>query len=187
MILALLLLAGQPAPAVQKTLPAPAATSPAALAAARKILVLMQVDRMITRMFDQLVPLMSSATVGALEANAATAPMIKAMADKPGGRDRLLAIFAEEFTVEMKRQTPLLLEQTAKEYAAAFEERELNELIAFYSSGTGEKVVALMPELQQRMPIYGQQVGRAAGETAGRRAVERAMAELMPSAPAPRS
>ncbi len=159
----------------------PAVTSPAALASARKLLTLMQVDRTVSTMFDSLVPLMASSTVGALETQPATSDLMKSLESAPGGRDKLLRIFSEEFSAGFKQATPLLLERTAQEYATSFNESELNEMVNFYSSGVGEKMVTLLPQLQQKMTIFGQQTGREVGSKAGESAMKRAFDELKPA------
>ena len=41
-------------------------------------------------------------------------------------------------------------------YAGAFTESEINELIVFYQTGTGQKVITLMPELMQRGAVIGE-------------------------------
>lgn len=172
-----------PAVAADPQAAPPSAVSPAALDSAHKLIALMHVDRTVDMMFEQLLPLMAEATVGALEAGPKTANLMKAMESAKGGsRTRLLAIFREEFSTELKQMTPTLLDRVALEYAAAFSERELNDLVNFYSSGTGEKVVSLVPELQKKMAAFGQMAGQEAGRKAGERAMKRAIGELLPAA-----
>lgn len=156
------------------------AQSPAGLESARKLLAIMKVDRTIGLMFERLVPLMAQATIGSLESEPGTAAMMKSMEAKPGNRERLLAIFSEEFATELAQATPALVERTAKEYANVFSPKELDELVAFYTSGTGEKMIMVMPDLQQKLSIFGQTTGREVGARAGERAMQRAFGELMP-------
>lgn len=168
---------------VQRPAPsaAPAPTSSGALASARSLIHLMRVDKTIEGMVDTLAPLMANATVGTLESQPETATVMKAMAANDHGRERVLTIFREEFTTEFKKAVPTLLERTAQEYAAAFSEAELSELVTFYSGGTGRKVITLLPALQQKMADFGQETGFDVGFKAGERAMLRALDELSPA------
>lgn len=54
-------------------------------------------------------------------------------------------IVREEFAARM----PVILEESAKIYARRFSEAEMADMIAFYKSPTGKRVVAEMPALMQ--------------------------------------
>lgn len=154
---------------------------PATIASARQLLDLVHVDRTLAMMFDHLKPLMVNSTVTALEANPATADMMKSMeASRPAARDRIVALFREEFDTAMASASTQIIDQTAREYAAVFTRAELDEIIAFYSSGAGRKVITMMPALQQKMSQYGQQAGQSVGQAAGEKAMKRAIEELLP-------
>src|SRR3546814_6388071 len=79
----------------------------------------------------------------------------------------------------LKVRYPEIEAAVAQEYAARFTAAELDEITAFYSSGTGAKVLRLMPEIQQVTAAAGRTIGQKAGEEAGRRAFERAGREML--------
>lgn len=177
-------------PATGWAAPAPASASPPAaiapdagtLASAHQLMALTHVDSTVSGMFDKLMPLLVSSTVNALEASPESAQVVKAMvASRPTGRQRFVEIFRSEFERTGKTLTNQILDQTAREYATAFSKAELDEIIAFCSSGTGKKVVEMMPGLQEKMSQFGQQAGRTLGEVAGRNAMKRAIEELLPN------
>jgi hypothetical protein len=170
----------QPAPK-GAAVAAPVTADPAALASAHRLMEVMHTDRTMALMFQNLTPLLINSTVTALEANQETAEIMKRMeASRPSGRERVMVIFREEFDVAVKMMSAQTIDQSAQEYAAAFSKAELDEIIAFYSSGTGKKVVELMPGLQQKMSQFGRQAGVTVGKVAGEKAIRRAMQELLP-------
>ena len=157
-----------------------APVDPAALASARKLLVLMHVDQTIDRMMGSLVPVITSAVVGSLENNDATRTAIQQMESQPNGRERLMVIFSDEMLKAFRSRYPSIMDVAAHEYASKFSARELDEIIAFYSSGTGAKVLELMPELQRSIGTAAQKLGRDAGQDAGLKAMKRALQEMLP-------
>ena len=79
----------------------------------------------------------------------------------------------EEFTricaEEMKRSLPELEEPVIAIYDANFSNEEVKQLVAFYESPVGRKIVIQLPQLMQQSVSMGQ----SWGEQAGARAVER--------------
>ena len=79
----------------------------------------------------------------------------------------------EEFTglcaEEMKRSLPELEEPVIAIYDANFSADEVKQLVAFYQSPVGRKIVIQLPQLMQQSVSMGQ----SWGEQAGARAVER--------------
>lgn len=168
-----------PAP-VKQAMPAKPG-DPAALAAAKKLLVMMHADQTIDRMMGSLVPVITPAVLGALEHNEATQGPMQKLESQPNGRERLMAIFSEEFLKAFRARYPAIIDGAAQEYASVFTARELNEAIAFYSTGTGAKFLALSPQLQQTIGARAGEIGRQAGEEAGVSAMQRAVQEMLPS------
>jgi hypothetical protein len=154
---------------------------PAALASARKLLALMHVDQTIDRMMGSLVPVMTSAVVGSLDSNDTTRAVMQQMESQLNGRERLMAIFSEEIGSGFRAAYPSIIDSAAHEYASRFTKQELDEIVAFYSSGTGAKVVELMPQIQQGIGASATQIGRTVGQEAGLKAMQRAVRELLPS------
>jgi hypothetical protein len=79
----------------------------------------------------------------------------------------------EEFTGictdKMKRSLPELEEPVVAIYDANFSADEIKQLVAFYQSAVGRKIVIQLPQLMQQSVSMGQ----SWGQQAGARAVER--------------
>ena len=79
----------------------------------------------------------------------------------------------DEFTkvgiAELKRSLPELEEPVIAMYDANFSADEIKQLVVFYQSPVGRKIVVQLPQLAQQMMAMGQ----TCGERAGARAVER--------------
>ena len=152
---------------------------PGTVDSARQLIDLMHLDRTIDFMFKPLIPIMTQAVLARLEQSEAKPLISRLINQGTGGRARLEQIFTDEMAAAFRKRYPEFKEAAAKEYAAAFTEPELRDLVAFYSSGTGAKALALQPVLQQRLGLAGGAVGERAGEEGGRRAVERAVREML--------
>lgn len=149
------------------------------LASAKVLIGLMNLDGTLDRMYVQLAPVFAKSIVGALSGDTTTQPVLAAIRAKPDGETKLESILAQEFMASMHAQYPAMKDAVAEEYAAAFTKGELDAIVAFYRSGPGAKALRLMPELQVKMALRGQALGRNAGEQAGRRAMERAASEIL--------
>lgn len=154
---------------------------PAVLASAKKLLAMMHVDAVIDQMMTDLVPLMAPAVMNALEHGDTTRTAMQKMETQPNGRERLMVIFTEEFQKAFRSCYPAMIGAAAEEYAAVFSAPELDQAIAFYSTGAGAKFLALSPRLQQVVGNRSRQIGQEAGRAAGFRAMQRAVQELLPS------
>ena len=72
-------------------------------------------------------------------------------------------------TEEMKRSLPELEEPVIAIYDANFSADEVKQLVAFYQSPVGRKIIVQLPQLMQQSVTMGQ----SWGQQAGARAVER--------------
>ena len=160
--------------------------APGTVETARKLIGMMKLDRTYDTMFATLIPVMTDAVMGSLEHDDRTSALVAQIeASRSDGRVRLKAIFSEEFSSALRTRYPALVEATAKEYASAFTEQELQTLLAFYQSGVGAKALVVLPQLQARLGAAGREIGQEAGREAGRKGMERAMREMLPeTAPA---
>ncbi|MEJ8630899.1 DUF2059 domain-containing protein [Sphingomonas sp. I4] len=61
---------------------------------------------------------------------------------------------------------PAIAEAAAEEYRRNFSEDELKAIIVFMISAAGKRLLALQPQLQQRLSEAGKAVGREAGMAA---------------------
>jgi hypothetical protein len=154
---------------------------PAALASAKRLLAMMHMNQTIDRMIGSMVPVMAPAILGMLEHDDTTRAVMEKMESQPDGRNRLMAIFSDEFLKSLRARYPSIIDSAAQEYAATFTARELDQAIAFYSTPTGAKFLALQPQLQQTIGTRAGAIGREAGMEAGQRAMLRAVQDVLPS------
>lgn len=181
----LLLLAqvAAPAPPVVVQVPPPpvvaAPADPARLAAAARLVELVNLDATLDRTFVALAPVFAQAVIGIVTEDAGTRQVIAAIDAKPDGRRRFVAILSQEYMRAIRSQYPALKQGAAAEYAALFTLDELEAITAFYGTAAGAKLLRLMPDLQERLAKRGNMLGQGAGEVAGRRAMERATHEIL--------
>lgn len=149
------------------------------IATANKLLELTRVEQTLDFSFQSLLPTFAQAVIGSAGASEEAKAFIQRLLAKPNGRARLEQLLREEFQASLRRRYPVLMRKIAERYAAAFTEAELQQLIAFYSSGVGAKSLILIPQLQQSLSQDGELVGREAGAEAGARAFDRAEDELL--------
>ncbi len=82
---------------------------------------------------------------------------------------RMAQLIGEEFG----KRFPSLVEEMAPIYANNFTNDELRELIAFYDSPIGRKLVEKQPILSQQGAALGQAWGQRIGQEAGQEAYRR--------------
>jgi uncharacterized protein len=83
--------------------------------------------------------------------------------------DKIWDEFTKVGIAELKRSLPELEEPVIAMYDANFSADEVKQLVVFYQSPVGRKIVLQLPQLTQQMMAMGQ----SWGERAGARAVER--------------
>lgn len=92
---------------------------------------------------------------------------------KPDHRKAIEEIFTE-MQVEAMANKDELIEQIAGLYAAEFSADELNDLLEFFKTDTGQHMVRAMPNLMQG----AMQLGQRWGQQVGAKVMERAMEEM---------
>lgn len=177
---ALVIMAPALAQASAQSTPAPgSASDPATLIAAERLLDVMGTTEQLSQTFQMMVPIMAKNAMAQLEAGQNSRPLFEQLTKGDYGRkQRLEAIFAEEFTNAIRMQIPRFKREFAREYAAAFTRTELETLSAFFASGTGAKYVAQTPALQTKLAGAGQRIGIEVGMVAAPKALQRAETEL---------
>lgn len=184
MILALVaaVQAASPLPAVQPDSVAKPVIAPDRLAAAKRLIAMIKLERTFDLMFVQLAPNFAHAVIGSMATEPGTKGLIETLTSRaPENRDRMAAIISQEFLRSIQKRYPALLDKAAEEYAAVFTADELTAIADFYASGPGAKVLALTPQLQATMGKHGEALGAEAGAEAGRRAFERIAREMLPA------
>jgi hypothetical protein len=169
------------APAEKPSLPA---QPPSAQAIA--LVAVLKGDVIVDRMYAQMAPLAAVQVAAMMDAGPATRPYAERLANRlPGGRERLVALLSEEFLREMRKTTPELMRAAAAYYDRRFSPDEMDEMIRFFSSGTGAKYISVQPDMQRELEPIGQALGEKAGKIAAPRALRRAEQEAGGKAPDP--
>ena len=69
----------------------------------------------------------------------------------------------KKFIVEFKRSQPELLGQVIILYSNRFTHQEIKDLIAFYETPTGQKIIRIMPNLTEELAAIGKSWGADVG------------------------
>lgn len=96
--------------------------------------------------------------------------MRKSLPEAPPG---FFGLAEEEMTAGFRNATPDLISVGVSEYAQTFSEDELDQMLAFYNSPTGRKVITAQPQMMERIIKQSQVLGRRVGEDAMKRAIKR--------------
>ena len=150
-----------------------------AMAAAERLIEVTRIGAQLEQGFAMMIPTMAKNAMAQLAAGEATRTMFEQLTQNDYGRkQKMEAIFAEEFALAIRAQMPRLKREYAREYAAAFTTVELNALIAFFSEGAGAKYVAQTPMLNAKLAATSQRIGMEVGMVAMPKAMQRAKTEL---------
>jgi hypothetical protein len=186
-IAALALAVAGPAPA--QPAPGPAAAvkvDPARRAAARELLQVMRIETTLEALFQQLAPAMGMSMVGLMAGDPDAKPFLDRLASEgKGGQNRLIQLLAEESLASMKTRMPRIIDEIATSYAALVSEEDLRAGIAFYTSPSGSRLLAVEPQLQAETSKATGKIGEEAGREAVQRAFDRLMQELQGDKPHP--
>ena len=69
----------------------------------------------------------------------------------------------KEFIVELERSQPELLGRVIQIYSNRFTHQEIKDLIAFYETPTGQKIIRITPNLTKELAVIGRSWGAAVG------------------------
>jgi hypothetical protein len=92
----------------------------------------------------------------------------------PGHEKEIRDFVAKYYMPEVRRRLPEFAGLMAEEYARCFTVKELDQLIAFFRTDVGQKMVALQPKLMKD----GMQLGREWGEKVAGEAYQKMLPEL---------
>jgi hypothetical protein len=115
---------------------------PAALQLSRQLMDAMHVSASSDQMFKQMMNMMGNGL------NAAN----------PGKGKEIQGLLTDVLVPELSRIKPELIEATAHAYAANFSADELKQILAFYQSDIGRKLVDRLPMLLQEQGQAGQRI-----------------------------
>jgi hypothetical protein len=156
-----------PAPkSVAAPVPQAGPARPGLIETARKLVELLHISATYDRLFQPLIPLMVTSILPTMEQDKSLSQSVQDELKTDDGKVRIGKIIGEELVAAFRRQYPLMIEQTAKEYSQEFTEDELQSLLAFYGTPVGAKALRLVPEITQKLQAYGRTVGKTAGEDA---------------------
>ncbi|CCQ75439.1 DUF2059 domain-containing protein [Magnetospira sp. QH-2] len=109
--------------------------------AARDLMRITEMDKMIEQMFDQLPEM-----------------LIQSVKQRdPSADEKKLQAFSEELTAAMKPLIPDLMNQTKSLVSKYFDAGEIQQMIAFYQTPLGKKYVQVMPKMTQESVLLAQQ------------------------------
>lgn len=123
------------------------APDPAALAKARDLMTVMHVGELIEKSLDAQTGVM---TKGLADRLMQSGIVSQESANDPEFRQIVQRYFdrmSSEITVKMKALLPQLVEQNTLIYARNFSAAQLNDLVVFYNTPTGQAMLAKMPAL----------------------------------------
>ena len=142
-------------------LAAPVAAEDTKIEKAREIFRVMQADTMMDQMLDAVFVQMG----------------VSMKRSHPNLPDAALKIVREEVGATLRQGMPELVEQMAVVYGEAFTEEELDDILTFYRSPTGQSLVAKMPKMMSQSMAFGQTWLVKALETLPQRIEQRLRAE----------
>lgn len=87
--------------------------------------------------------------------------------------DEVIQMLIDEMFIEFSNSRQVLIDRFVSLYDKRFSTQEIGDLIDFYSTDTGRKIVREMPHLMQEGAIIAEKWGREAGIRAGARATEK--------------
>jgi hypothetical protein len=151
----------------------------ATLAAAERFVEVTQVVQQLEQTFVVMAPVMAQQAMAQLGSQQTTRAMFEEITKNDYARkQKLQAIFAEEFLAAMRTQMPRYKREYAREYAASFTKAELDSLNTIFGEGAGAKYIAQTPAVQTRLIAVGQRIGMEVGMVALPKAMQRAKTEL---------
>lgn len=173
MLLAIAALAqATPAPVAPSPPATVVAPSPASIAAARRLLKAINVEQQYDQSFARLIPLMTKQVFESIKDNAKLPADVRSFLNQPNTLDRAQRDFAQRLMTGFRQRYPNLIDEAARAYAQAFTADELNALVGFYESPLGQKTLAVLPELQNKMFVVGGTLGMEVGKEAMKQTLE---------------
>ncbi|WP_156884162.1 DUF2059 domain-containing protein [Sphingomonas sp. gentR] len=155
------------APVVAQTGPTEATPDAAGrIETARALVDKMNIDRLLDFQFASLMPLVTGNVLGVMQTSSDAPAGIKQVLATPEGQAKVRAIVSEEMLAAMRSRYPEIREAAAEEYRRSFSEEDLKAIVAFYNTQAGQHLLALQPQLQQRLAEFGKGMGRDAGMAA---------------------
>ena len=150
------------------------------LKSAEQVVRLLDMERAMDNMFNDMKGLFAENVIAALERDAAQSDYLRHLfTDGRGGRERFVQILGDEFVKSLQTHYGDMRKAAAEAYAQQFTDKELKELITFFSSGVGQKWRDKSPQIEAVMGQWGERAGMQAGSVALGAALQRAEVEML--------
>lgn len=126
------------------------AINPEALAAARRLLEVSNIQATMDQMAGQMLGMLGQALGRA----------------NPGKQAAINQALTELFLPELRASLPSLLDEMAKLYTLHLSAEELLQIVGFYETPAGRKVIEIMPAIMQQSMLMGQSWGQQVAQRA---------------------
>jgi len=104
--------------------------------------------------------------------------VIEALAkSNPKMPQRAVDLVREEVSAVLAENMPGLQEMIVSSYSAHFTRSEINDVVTFYETETGKKVIRVMPAVLQELMVTGKRWGQSLTPIAEKRISERLQRE----------
>ncbi|MBP7062935.1 DUF2059 domain-containing protein [Ferrovibrio sp.] len=126
------------------------AINPEALAAARRLMEVSKIQATMDQMAGQMLGMLGQALGQA----------------NPGKQAEINQAMTELFLPELRASLPGLLDEMAKLYTLHLSAEELRQIVGFYETPAGRKVIEIMPAIMQQSMLMGQSWGQQVAQRA---------------------
>lgn len=154
------------------------AIDPARMAAAERLVLALRIESQYDTIFGRIIPTMSVQIFDSLKNNVQVPTSLRNKLADPAQLADAQQKFTRFAVAGFKARYPQMIKATAAEYAREFSVDELNGLIAFYDTPLGQKALAVLPAIQQRLFPIGEAMGREVGRDAMLKVLEQIDASM---------
>lgn len=151
----------------------------ATLAAADRLVEVTEIGPQLEQGLQLMVPAMAKNVMAQLAASETTRAMFEEVTKNDYARkQKLEALFTEEFLAAMRAALPRFKREYVREYASAFSKAELDALNSFFSQGAGARYVAQTPAISAKLAATSQRIGMEVAMVTFPKVIESAKTEL---------
>ncbi len=151
-------------------------TGAGTIATARSIVAAMHIEQTLDPVFAQIMPLVASNVITAMQRDPAIPATLKARLSTADGQAQVSTIVSEEIGSAYRARYDSIAAALAEEYSRSFSETELLAILSFYRSAAGAKLIQTQPAIQKVMSEQGRAIGREAGMAAFPKIIQRVKA-----------
>ncbi|MGR6330569.1 DUF2059 domain-containing protein [Sphingomonas sp. XXL09] len=148
-------------------------TGAGTITTARSIVAAMHIEQTLDPVFAQIMPLVSTNVITAMQRDPAIPATLKARLSTADGQAQVSKIVAEEIGAAYRARYDSIAAALSEEYSRSFSETELQAILSFYRSPAGAKLIQTQPAIQKVMSEQGRAIGREAGMDAFPKIIQR--------------